>query len=175
MLFCSVDKIIYWMGNLGQLASLIFLGGHEPAIYLPGGCWVNGVSVEGVPLYWEFSLAWIFLCLFKILRCEKHFWQTSHWKGFSFVCVLIWFVSEYFCAKHFSQNSHWKGFSLVWILTWLLRVLRCTKHFSQKLTTKSFLFGMIPNYVLCQLFACCKTLLTKLHIDMVSPALGRES
>ena len=58
------------------------------------------------------------VCSFRELRCEKHFWQRSHWNGFSLVWVMVWT----FCHRSincFSLNSICFGYSLN-SLTWVI-------------------------------------------------------
>ena len=71
------------------------------------------------------------MCLVRSECCEKHFWQYSHWYGFSLVWLLTCLVSSERCEKLFWQYSHWYGLSLVWVLMWTFRRDCCEKHLWQ--------------------------------------------
>ena len=79
--------------------------------------------------HWNgFSLVWVIMCVFRLPRREKHFWQISHWKGFSVVWVLVCLVMSVHFEKYFWQFSHWYSLFMPWVIRWLPRWfwLRCT-------------------------------------------------
>ena len=120
------------------------------------------------------------LCCVKVPFCAKHFWQISHWCGFSLVwdrickifltiLTLIWFhyagvtpsvlssVWWLFCLKVFWQYSHWCGFSLVWDQMCSAINDPFVKNISDNIHTDVFFFVVT---VLCQSTLLCKTFLT---------------
>lgn len=68
-----------------------------------------------------FSLMCVRMWYFRFQLSENNFPQTSHLNGFSPVCVNVWCFRLPLLENALPQVSHLKGFSPVWIRTWLFR------------------------------------------------------